>query len=96
LATDLTRSVNAWDDNEKVVFKHLLLQGGTMKKIIAIILGSIGLILAVVAVVLSAIHPTGVTPTGAVLSTSFYTILAMLGLAVGLLGVIIALPKDPQ
>lgn len=57
-----------------------------MKKIIAIILGSIGLILAVVAVVVSVIH----------FPTSFNTTLALLGLAVGLLGVIIALPKDPQ
>ena len=54
-----------------------------MKKIIAIILGSIGLILTIVALVLSA-------------PVSFNTTLAMLGLAVGLLGVIIALPKDPQ
>lgn len=54
-----------------------------MKKVFAIILGVIGLILTIVALVLGA-------------PVSFYTILAMLGLSVGLLGVIIALPKDPQ
>jgi uncharacterized membrane protein YccC len=54
-----------------------------MKKVFAIILGCIGLILAIVALVLS--FPYDLNSP-----------MAMLGLAIGLLGVIIALPKDPQ
>lgn len=54
-----------------------------MKKVFAIILGCIGLILAIVALVLSFPY-------------DFNIPLAIMGLAVGLLGVIIALPKNPQ